>query len=98
MRFWVLGILAFLVAGCDPEHHRKCEWTLEPDPSRIDKVEEGYVPACARNRTINRQDCRLQTTIEFAKKIEGKHFKYNDLKLKGYGIPRTIKSVDLCDD
>ena len=71
---------------------------LEPDPARIAKIGEGFVPACARNRVVNKQDCRLQTIIDFAKKLEGKHFKYSDMKLKSYGIPRTIQSIDTCDE
>lgn len=98
MKVWVLGILAAFALGCDPDHHQKCEWSLEPDPARIDKVGEGFVPACARNRIVNKQDCRLQTTMEFAKKLEGKRFKYANMKLKSYGIPRTIRSIDTCDE
>lgn len=98
MKFWAIGIVMFFALSCDPEHHRKCEWTLVPDPSRIDKVQEGFVPACARNLVIGKQDCRLQTTLEFAKKVEGKKFKYKDLHLKSFGIPRTISSIDLCEE
>lgn len=83
--------------GCDPEHHKKCEWTLEPDPSRTEKVDDGFVPACARNRSINKQDCRLQTTLDFARKVEGKKFRYVDMETKTKGIPRTIKAIDFCN-
>jgi len=89
--FSILGLLA-----CDPEGKKECAWHLEPEPELIGKVRPGFIPVCARNRTTMKQDCRLQTTLERAKKYYGKTFRYTDLKVESVALPRTIKSIKFC--
>ncbi len=87
----------YLTTGCDPEHKKKCEWYLMPDESRIGQVQAGFIPVCARNLVVNKEDCRLQATLDFAKSAYNKKFKYTDMKVKSYAIPRTIESLKYCD-
>lgn len=87
-----------LIAGCDPDGKKQCNWVLEPEPKKLGSVGQGFIPVCSRNRVKMKQDCRLQTTLEFAKKMENKKFRYTDLKVKNVGIPRTIESIKLCND
>jgi hypothetical protein len=61
------------------------------------KIDDGNIPVCARNFVINKQDCRLQTTLEFAEKAYNKKFKLDDLKTKGMGNPRTIEKIKFCE-
>lgn len=68
-----------------------------PNVDKIGKTDEGFIPVCARNMVSMKEDCRLQTTLDFAKKIYGKKFKYVDLKVKTFGMPRTIKELKLCE-
>ncbi len=91
--------LIFLLAGCDKEGRKQCDWLLEPEPDAklIQRVDPGFIPVCARNRKTMKQDCRLQITLEKAKAYKGRKFRYVDLKVKDYGIPRTIESIDFCD-
>lgn len=84
--------------SCDPEGKKDCAWVLEPEPMLIGKSEPDYIPVCARNRKTMKQDCRLQTTLEFAKKSKGKTFRYVDLKVKSVVIPRTIESINFCQE
>ncbi len=100
IRFLVLTICALLAQAlsCDPDHHKKCEWYLMPDVDRIGKAEEGFIPVCARNFVVNKQDCRLQSTLEFAQANYNKKFRYVDLKVKSTGIPRTIESIQFCQE
>lgn len=97
-----MKILAFfltfiLLSACDREGKKQCAWVLEPEPKNIERVDEGMIPVCARNRTTMKQDCRLQSTLEYAQKVSNRKFRYVDLKVETYGIPRTIKSIDFCD-
>ncbi len=92
-----LFILLFLtVIACDPDGKKECAWVLEPEPDLKDKVEEGYIPVCARNRKTQKQDCRLQTKLDYAKKVDGRTFRYSDLVVERTGLPRTIKSISFC--
>ncbi len=95
------GVLVFLalisLVSCDPEHKKKCEWYLMPDPDRIDKVQEGFIPVCARNFKTNKQDFRLQAPLDFARTAYNKKFRYIDMKIDGPGIPRTIQSIKHCE-
>lgn len=94
----VLAVGFLLLSGCDPHHQNKCEWYLVPEPSLIAEVDEGYIPVCARNYVINKQYCKLQTKYEFAKKVYGKKFRYNDMKLDlNSKFPRKIDSIKLCE-
>lgn len=99
MKFYKLSLILaiFIISSCDPEHKKKCEWYLVPDTDRIGQVDEKYIPVCARNFIINKQDCRLQTTLEFAKKVHKRKFRYVDLKVKDYGLPRTIEYIEFCE-
>lgn len=90
----IMGSL--ILPGCDPDGKSKCDWVLEPNPENIKRVDEGYVPVCARNRETMKQDCRLQATLELAKSTTGKKFRYNDMKLEKNGLPKTIKSIKYC--
>jgi hypothetical protein len=100
---WNLVKLALIIAsiplltGCDPDGLKKCDWVLEPEPSLKGKTDPGFIPVCARNRKTNKQDCRLQTTLEYAKSVYGKKFRYVDLRIKSPGLPRTVTSVDFCE-
>ena len=61
--------IGFILTSCDPDHKKKCEWHLMPDPTSKSKTEEGYIPVCARNLVVNKEDCRLQAKLEYAKSI-----------------------------
>ena len=95
-----------MLVSCDKEHKKKCEWYLIPDTARYDqrkeeringKLDEGQIPVCARNFVTNKQDCRLETTIEFAKKAYERKFKLVDLKVKELGNPRLIEEIKFCE-
>lgn len=89
-------ILPF-VAGCDPEGRKDCVWVLEAEETLAGTTSEGFIPVCARNRQTMKQDCRLQTTLDFAKKVQGRTFRYVDLRVASPGIPRTITDIKFCD-
>ena len=99
MRFPLLALIAItsLSTGCDPERKNACEWYLMPNVVRQTRVDEGYIPVCARNLKIGKEDCRLQTTLKFATKVHQRPFRYVDMKVKTYGLPRTIDSIKFCD-
>lgn len=85
-------------SSCDPDGKKQCAWFLRPDSQRPpDQIREGFVPVCAANLKTNKQDCRLQATLDLAKKSEKRQFRYVDMKVKGPGIPRTIESIEYCD-
>ena len=86
-----------ILIGCDPEGKKQCAWFLEPEPSKENFATRGHIPVCARNRTTMKQDCRLQTTLDFAKQVYGKKFRYHDLKVHSVEIPRTVTSLTLCE-
>lgn len=104
----LLAVMTSVIAACDPEGKRECAWVLEADMDRFkqqsttDKrstrvpLHPGFIPVCARNRVTMKQDCRLQTTLAYAKKHSGKTFRYVDLKVVDYGLPRTIRSITFC--
>ena len=91
------GFVTFLM-GCDPEHKKKCEWYLMPDTDHIKEADHGMIRVCARNFVVNKEDCRLQTTIDFAEKAYNKKFKYNDLTVEHLGTPRTISNISYCEE
>lgn len=92
-------ILLFLcLTGCEWIHQRKCEWYLMPDETRIGKADEGYIPVCARNLVINKEQCNLQATLEFTEKNYGRKFKSVDMKLDLEGkFPRKILDIKFCE-
>ncbi len=95
--FLIIALTAFGTLACDPDGKANCDWTLEPEPTLKDKVQQGFIPVCARNRKTMKQDCRLQTTLEKAKEYSSKRFKYNDLEVESVGLPRTIKAISFCE-
>lgn len=97
MKFLIVSMSTLFLLGCDPEHREKCEWFLVPDVDRAGQADEGYIPVCARNFVVNKQDCRLQTTLEFAEKVYKRPFRYTELKVKRYAKPRTIAEIRFCD-
>lgn len=95
----VIGLLAVIVTGCDLSHQERCEWYLmpNPDPLWIAKVDEGYIPVCARNLVINRENCDLQATLEFAEGNYGKKFRYIDIEIDTSGkFPRKVSGISEC--
>ncbi len=90
-------LLLIGLTACDPEGRNDCVWTLEPEPKNISQVTEGLVPLCARNRVTMKQDCRLQAPLDFAKDAYGKKFRYSDMVVKSFGIPRTIATIRFCE-
>ncbi len=95
-KIFLLFFFFFFIA-CDPEGKNQCAWVLEPEPDIKQNVDQGFIPVCARNRSTKKQDCRLQTTLDKAKEYFGRKFRYSDLKVKDYGIPRTITEITFCD-
>jgi hypothetical protein len=89
--------IAFLLSACDPDGKKKCEWVLEPEVNLRGTTDPGFIPVCARNRTTQKEDCRLQTTLEYAQKIYGRKFRYVDLRVESPGLPRTVAGIKFCD-
>ena len=96
----VLGVIgaAFLLFSCDPDGKKKCVWVLEPEPRNEAQSDPGMYSVCARNRESMKEDCRLQTSKDFASKALGRKFRYADLEIDSPGLPRTIKSIKFCDE
>lgn len=95
----VMGLLMVIVTACDLTHQERCEWYLmpNPDPEWIAKVDEGYIPVCARNLVINRENCDLQATLEFAEGNYGKKFRYVDIEIDTSGkFPRKVSGIAEC--
>lgn len=94
-----LAALALALSGCDLNHQQRCEWYLmpNPDPEWISRVDEGFIPVCARNLVINRENCDLQATLEFAESQYGKKFRYSDIELDTSGrFPRKVSGFKEC--
>ena len=94
-----ISFIALFAAGCDLNHQERCEWYLmpNPDPEWIAKVDEGFIPVCARNLVINRENCDLQATLEFAEGNYGKKFRYGDIELDTSGkFPRKVTGLSEC--
>lgn len=92
-----LAAASLLLVACDPEGHKQCAWVLEPEPRLEGRVDPGYIPVCARNRTTMKEDCRLQATLDYAKSVYGRKFRYVDLRVANPGLPRTITTIKFCD-
>lgn len=98
MKLFLSILFVFIwLTGCDPEHRKKCEWYLMPDATRIGRVQEGFIPVCARNLVVNKEDCRLQATLDFAKESYNKKFRYIDMKVKSAAIPRSVDTIKFCE-
>jgi hypothetical protein len=99
MRFLKIMIAfsaAAILTACDPEGKENCDWTLEPETSLIGTTEPGMIPVCARNRVKNKQDCRFQTTLDFAKSAWNRKFKFVDIKADMRKMPRVITDIKFC--
>lgn len=90
--------VAALLLACDPEGKKNCDWVLEAEEKLAGTTEPGMIPVCARNRVTMKEDCRLQTTLDYAKKVQGRRFRYVDLRVKSAGLPRTISDIKFCSD
>ena len=88
---------AALLPSCDPEGRKECIWTLEPELKLKGTTMDGYIPVCVRNRKANRQDCRYQATLEFAKAAWEKKFRYVDIDADASHAPKVIKNIKFCD-
>ena len=95
--FAVLTAVVGLLMGCDPEGRKDCAWVLMPEKSLIGQTDAGMIPMCARNLKTNKEDCRLQAPLEYAKQVYGRTFRYVDLRVESPGLPRTIKTIKFCD-
>lgn len=95
----VLTVLAMTsLTGCDPEGKKECEWTLDPEPKLIGTTTEpGMIPVCARNRVKNKEDCRFQAPLDFAKSAFNRKFRYVDLESDNRKIPRIVKNIKFCE-
>ncbi len=100
-KYTALSLLSSFIivsaVACDPEHKKKCEWYLMPDPDSNSKVEEGYIPVCARNLVVNKEDCRLQAQLKYAKSVYGKKFKYSELSVEEGRYPHKVVSIKSCN-
>jgi hypothetical protein len=93
------GISVLLMTSCDPEGKKKCQWTLEPEPNLIGSATvAGMIPVCARNRTTNKEDCRFQADMNFAKSAWMKKFRYVDIEADNSKLPRVIKNIKFCPE
>jgi hypothetical protein len=95
--FIIFAGTSFLSLACDPDGKKSCDWVLEPEPKLKGSSDDGYIPVCARNRTTMKEDCRLQTSLEYAEKAYERKFRYTDLRVESSGLPRTVKSIKFCD-
>ena len=94
----VAALVLWTLVACDPEGKKECAWVLEAEPKLDGTVDQGYIPMCARNRASMKEDCRLQATMEFAKSVLNKKFRYVDMRIASPGLPRTITTIKFCDD
>lgn len=91
-------LASITLTGCDPEGRKKCQWTLEPEKNLIGTTNEpGMIPVCARNRVTNKEDCRFQASMDFAKSAWTKKFRYVDIEADMTRLPRIIKNITYCD-
>ncbi|MBC7660762.1 MAG: hypothetical protein H7249_13785 [Chitinophagaceae bacterium] len=91
--FMLMGLF-----GCDPSHRDKCEWYLVPEPKDIALVPEGWVSLCARNFVTNKQKCYLKSELSFGKAVNGKTFRYSDMKIVETGeYPREVLKIKTCE-
>lgn len=91
--------VAAVSSSCDVNHMDRCEWYLMPNPDQewIAKVDDGFIPVCARNLVINRENCNLQATLEFAESHYGKKFRYDDMDVDmTEKFPRKVKAIKEC--
>ena len=94
----------FSLLGCDVNHFKKCEWTLEGEVDNVEKlseeqIKEGFIPVCVRNRVTNKQNCNLKAQMSFAKENFKRKFRYDDLDIdKKTAFPRTLRGIKkFCD-
>lgn len=98
--FLIITSFLLLALRCDSEHRNKCEWYLIPDldykADPASPLAEGEIPVCARNFTINKQDCRFTADLEFARKAYNVRFQYSELVFIKDSNPRKIKEIKPC--
>ncbi|MEY4631952.1 MAG: hypothetical protein RIQ81_2072 [Pseudomonadota bacterium] len=97
--FPVAFVVAILASSCDVNHMGRCEWFLMPNPDQewISKVDPGFIPVCARNLVINRENCNLQALLEFAESHYGKKFRYDDMDVDTDSkFPRKVTAIKEC--
>ncbi len=99
LKIFVLSVFALAaLTSCDPEGYKDCAWTLEPEPKLMDTITDlGMIPVCARNREKNKEDCRFESTLEFAKSAWSRKFKYVDIVSDKAKFPRKITNITYCD-
>jgi hypothetical protein len=92
-------VIGAALTGCDPEHRKKCEWYLMPDPARREdpKIDSGMIPVCARNLVVNKEDCRFQANLELAQAAWNKKFRYVDVEVSSPALPRKISKITYCE-
>ena len=88
--------LGIFLGSCDPEGRKSCDWYIVPDTDRKPDPQTNLVPVCARNYVTNKQDCRLEAPLDYAKKAYMKRFRYVDLEVVDFGLPRQIKKITFC--
>jgi hypothetical protein len=97
MKFWLATLIltSGTFFGCDPHNKKKCEWYLMPEPSLIGKSSPGFIPVCARNLTINKEYCRLEASMDLAKSVYGKKFRFDDMEIDKAGrFPKKVVKID----
>ena len=97
LAFFATFMLVLGLVGCDPDGKNRCAWVLEPEPKLDGQADAGMIPVCARNRENMKEDCRLQTSFDYAKKVYGRKFRLVDVEVESAGLPRTIKTIKFCD-
>ena len=94
----VVILFSMALFSCDPEGKKECQWTLEPEIKLQGTTQPGMIPVCARNRVTNKEDCRYQATMDFAKSAWMKKFRYVDIDSDNSHHPRIIKDIKYCSE
>jgi len=92
-----LTSLALALVGCDPDGKKACAWVLEPEPKLDGTTEPGFIPVCARNRTAMKENCAIQATLDYAKQVYGRRFRYVDIRFISTGKLQTVNNIKFCD-
>ena len=93
--YTALAAAIFALVGCDFAGRNQCQWYLTPEKEKQQTAAEGWIAVCARNFKTNKQDCRLQSKLEFAKSVYNKKFRYKDLVFADDGgrFPRKVTNI-----
>jgi hypothetical protein len=96
--FAALGLTVMGLVSCDPDGKKQCAWFIEYDANRPDRLAlEGYVPVCAKNLKMNKQDCRFDIPADKGVEYYNKYFRYVDVKVTSVALPRIIVSIKTCN-